>query len=55
MNEIKTAGEFGLLKGGQQIAALLALITDIHSLGLPVARACTDDLVLLGHGRQDPQ
>jgi branched-chain amino acid transport system substrate-binding protein len=38
MNEIKTAGEFGVLKGGQQMAALLALITDIHSLGLPVAQ-----------------
>src|ERR1700738_1898411 len=37
-NEIKTAGEFGVLKGGQQMAALLALITDIHSLGLPAAQ-----------------
>src|ERR1700720_3502430 len=38
INEIKTAGEFGIFKGGQQMAALLALITDIHSLGLPVAQ-----------------
>ncbi len=38
MNEIKTAGEFGLLKGGQQMAGLLALITDINALGLPVAQ-----------------
>jgi branched-chain amino acid transport system substrate-binding protein len=38
MNEIKTASEFGLFKGGQQMAALLALITDIHSLGLPAAQ-----------------
>ena len=37
-NEIKTAGEFGVLKGGQQMAGLLALITDIHALGLPVAQ-----------------
>src|SRR6201747_2633367 len=37
-NEIKTAGEFGVLKGGQKMAALLALITDIHSLGLPAAQ-----------------
>jgi branched-chain amino acid transport system substrate-binding protein len=36
-NEIKTAGEFGLFKGGQQMAALLALITDVHSLGLKSA------------------
>src|ERR1700737_27052 len=38
MNEIKTASEFGVLKGGQQMAALLALIPDIHSLGLPAAQ-----------------
>jgi branched-chain amino acid transport system substrate-binding protein len=38
MNEIKTAGEFGVLKGGQQMAGLLVLITDIHSLGLPAAQ-----------------
>jgi branched-chain amino acid transport system substrate-binding protein len=38
MNEIKSAGEFGLIKGGQQMAGLLALITDIHSLGLPAAQ-----------------
>jgi branched-chain amino acid transport system substrate-binding protein len=37
-NEIKTAGEFGVFKGGQQMAGLLALITDIHSLGLPAAQ-----------------
>src|ERR1700733_8483223 len=38
MNEIKTAGEFGLFKGGQQMAGLLVLITDIHSLGLAAAQ-----------------
>jgi branched-chain amino acid transport system substrate-binding protein len=38
MNEIKTAGEFGVLKGGQQMAGLLVLITDIHGLGLPAAQ-----------------
>lgn len=38
INEIKTAGEFGVFKGGQQMAALLALITDIHSLGLQTAQ-----------------
>ncbi len=38
INEIKTASEFGVFKGGQQMAALLALITDIHSLGLPAAQ-----------------
>jgi branched-chain amino acid transport system substrate-binding protein len=38
MNEIKTGSEFGVFKGGQQMAALLALITDIHSLGLQAAQ-----------------
>jgi branched-chain amino acid transport system substrate-binding protein len=38
MNEIKSAGEFGLLKGGQQMAGLLALITDVDALGLHVAQ-----------------
>lgn len=38
VNEIKTGGEFGIFKGGQQMAALLALITDVHSLGLPTAQ-----------------
>ena len=38
MNEIKTAGEFGVFKGGQQMAGLLVLITDIHALGLPAAQ-----------------
>jgi branched-chain amino acid transport system substrate-binding protein len=38
MNEIKTAGEFGLLKGGQQMAGLLVLITDIDALGLQAAQ-----------------
>jgi branched-chain amino acid transport system substrate-binding protein len=38
MNEIKSAGEFGLLKGGQQMAGLLVLITDVDALGLQVAQ-----------------
>jgi branched-chain amino acid transport system substrate-binding protein len=38
MNEIKTAGEFGLLKGGQQMAGLLVLITDVDALGLQSAQ-----------------
>jgi branched-chain amino acid transport system substrate-binding protein len=37
-NEIKAAGEFGIFKGGQQMAGLLVLITDIHALSLPVAQ-----------------
>ncbi|AVT80506.1 ABC transporter substrate-binding protein [Rhodopseudomonas palustris] len=38
VNEIKTGGEFGIFTGGQQMAALLALITDVHALGLPTAQ-----------------
>jgi branched-chain amino acid transport system substrate-binding protein len=38
ISEIKAAGEFGIFKGGQQMAGLLALITDIHALGLPAAQ-----------------
>ena len=37
-NEIKLAGEFGIIKGGQQMAGLLVLITDIHALSLKVAQ-----------------
>jgi branched-chain amino acid transport system substrate-binding protein len=36
-NEIKTAGEFGVFKGGQQMAGLLVLITDVHGLALKTA------------------
>jgi branched-chain amino acid transport system substrate-binding protein len=35
---IKTGAEFGIFKGGQQMAALLALITDVHSIGLQAAQ-----------------
>jgi len=34
VNSIKSASEFGITKGGQNLAALLVFITDIHSLGL---------------------
>jgi len=37
-NAIKIAGEFGLFQRGQQMAALLILITDIHALGLKAAQ-----------------
>src|SRR5690242_19675449 len=35
---IKLGGEFGIFKGGQQMAGLLVLITDIHALGLNAAQ-----------------
>ncbi len=37
-NAIKQASEFGLTQSGQQLAALLLFITDVHALGLPVAQ-----------------
>jgi branched-chain amino acid transport system substrate-binding protein len=38
INAIKTASEFGLVAGGQKLAGLLVLVTDIHSLGLNAAQ-----------------
>ena len=38
MNEVKLGGEFGIFKGGQQMAALLMLINDVHALGLNAAQ-----------------
>src|SRR5262249_17988776 len=37
-NAIKLGGEFQVFQGGQQMAALLILITDIHALGLKTAQ-----------------
>lgn len=37
INAIKTAADFGIVAGGQKLAGLLVLLTDVHSLGLTVA------------------
>ena len=37
VNSIKQASEFGIVRGGQNLAALLAFITDVHALGLQTA------------------
>jgi branched-chain amino acid transport system substrate-binding protein len=37
-NAIKQAAEFGVVSGGQKLAALLLFITDVHSLGLKTAQ-----------------
>jgi branched-chain amino acid transport system substrate-binding protein len=37
-NAIKQAAEFGIIQGGQKLAALLMFITDVHAIGLPVAQ-----------------
>jgi branched-chain amino acid transport system substrate-binding protein len=38
INAIKLGGEFGIFKGGQQMAGLLVLITDVNALGLKAAQ-----------------
>jgi branched-chain amino acid transport system substrate-binding protein len=38
VNAVKLGGEFGIFQGGQQMAGLLMLITDIHALGLKAAQ-----------------
>ncbi|HEV2572840.1 MAG TPA: ABC transporter substrate-binding protein [Beijerinckiaceae bacterium] len=37
-NTIKQAAEFGIVSGGQKLAALLLFLSDVHSLGLNVAQ-----------------
>ena len=37
INSIKQAAEFGIVKGGQKLAGLLVFVTDVHSIGLPLA------------------
>jgi branched-chain amino acid transport system substrate-binding protein len=38
INSIKQASEFGIVKGGQNLAGLLVFLTDVHSLGLATAQ-----------------
>jgi branched-chain amino acid transport system substrate-binding protein len=38
VNAIKQAAEFGVVKGGQRITALIVFESDVQSLGLPVAQ-----------------
>src|SRR4051794_29511830 len=40
-NAIKQASEFGIVTGGQKLAALLLFINDVHGLGLKVAQGLT--------------
>src|SRR5579871_2735077 len=40
-NAIKQASEFGLVAGGQKLAALLLFINDVHALGLKTAQELT--------------
>ena len=38
INTIKQAGEFGIVSGGQNLAAIVMFISDVHSLGLKLAQ-----------------
>ena len=38
INSIKQAAEFGIVKGGQQLAGLLVFLSDIHGIGLEKAQ-----------------
>jgi branched-chain amino acid transport system substrate-binding protein len=40
-NSIKQAAEFGIVAGGQKLAALLLFINDVHALGLKTAQGLT--------------
>src|SRR5690348_5215714 len=40
-NAIKQAAEFGIVAGGQKLAALLLFVNDVHSLGLKTAQGLT--------------
>ena len=40
-NAIKQASEFGIVAGGQKLAALLLFINDVHALGLKTAQGLT--------------
>lgn len=47
-NAIKQASEFGIVSGGQKLAALLLFINDVHSLGLKTAQGLTFTELLTG-------
>jgi branched-chain amino acid transport system substrate-binding protein len=38
VNSVKQAAEFGIVKSGQKMAALLMFLTDVKSIGLPLAQ-----------------
>src|SRR5882757_10000738 len=53
INSVRQAHEFGIIEGGQKLAALLPHLTDIHSIGLPVAQGIIlTEVLLLGSDRR---
>jgi ABC-type branched-subunit amino acid transport system substrate-binding protein len=56
VNAIKLGGKFGIFQGGQQMASLLVLITDVNALGLKAAQGLLlTTSLLLGYRRQNPR
>ena len=47
-NAIKQASEFGIVQGGQKLAALLFTLAEVHGLGLQAAGTAADRKLLLG-------
>ena len=55
-NAIKQAAEFGIVAGGQKLAALLLFINDVHSLGLKTAQGLTfTESFYWDHERRHPR
>ena len=55
-NTIKQAAEFGIVRGGQNLAGLLVFITDVHGLGLQTAQGLIfTEFLVLGHERRQPR
>jgi branched-chain amino acid transport system substrate-binding protein len=38
INAVKQAAEFGIVKGGQNLAAMFMVVNDVAALGLPTAQ-----------------
>ncbi len=54
-NSIKQAAEFGIVAGGQRLAALLFTLSEVHGIGLQAAQGLVlTEGFLLGHGRPVP-
>ena len=51
INSIKQAAEFGIVKGGQNLAGLLVFASDVNALGLQTAQGH----LVLGHERRQPR
>jgi branched-chain amino acid transport system substrate-binding protein len=54
INSIKQASEFGTVRSGQSLAALLAFITDVTRSGCGLPGADHDGGLVLGPQRREP-